>query len=321
MKTLEPRYDLTSRTHITSTLIPNMYAKTRESVMKQLQESEFIALTTDGWTSRAAKSFITVTAHTISKDWVMKEFVLCTEEMAESHNANNLAEQLRRVARDWNIKLSDTIVTTDNASNVVLAMEKCNLLCHVRCMAHVLNLSTQKGLKVNSLQRLLGRVRSVVGFFHRSAIASAILLKTLAQLELPQLKPVLDVSTRWNSTFDMLQRYIVIRPAILVALNHKDLRNNAQKDTLNSQDVSDIEAVRDMLEIMKTSTNVLSSSTHATASLILPTKHTIITQLKESCTDDNDSALVREVKCTIRNDLENRYVIHFEYSSAISNCM
>lgn len=61
-----------------------------------------------------------------------------------------------------------------------------------------------------------------------------------------------------------------------------------------------------LLEVMKTSTHILSSSKHTTASLILPTQHTIVTQIKSSCATDSDSSLVREVKCTIYNDLESR---------------
>ena len=80
--------------------------------------------------------------------------------------------------------------------------------------------------------------------FYRSTTASSILHRTLEQLEISPLKPLLDVPTRWNSAYDMLDRYIRIRPGICAALNHFDLRNSVQKDTLPQQDVADIEAVR-----------------------------------------------------------------------------
>jgi hypothetical protein len=246
LRTLEPRYDLTSRTHISQTLIPEMYDEIHEKVKKELQNSDAVSLTTVGWNSRAARSYITVTAHIISHEWKLREFVLSTTELEKSHTAENLAEELQSVAEEWQLQLSNVAVTTDNASNVVLAMQKCNVKWHVRCLAHVLNLATQKGLKVSGFARLLGRVRTVVGFFHRSSTASAILRKSLNQLELPNHKPVIDVTTRWNSTYDMLERYLEIRPAICVALAHKDLRSNSQKDTLTPQDVSDIAAIKDV---------------------------------------------------------------------------
>ena len=246
LRTLEPRYNLQSRTHITRTLIPAMYDEIVSKVRKTLKESSFISLTTDGWTSRATKSFITVTAHVMDEKWKLKEFVLSTAEMSDSHTAENLAEHLKKVCSDWDIELKSTAITTDNAANIVLAIEKCSPLVHVRCMAHVLNLSTQKALKGTNINRLLGRVRSLSTFFHRSSVANSILLKTLKQLELPVLKPIVDVPTRWNSTYDMIDRFLKIRPAITATLSHKDLTKEARRDTLSPQDVTDIGSVRDV---------------------------------------------------------------------------
>ena len=135
------------------------------------------------------------------------------------------------------------MITTDNAANIVSAIESCNVDCHVRCMAHVLNLSTKNGCKVAELARLLGWIRSVIGFFHRSTVASNTLRKTLLQLELPVLKPISDITTRWNSTFDMLDRYLKLRLAVCAAFGHKDLRYETHRDMITQQDVCNIEAV------------------------------------------------------------------------------
>ena len=53
IKTLEPRFDIEGRTSITQTIIPQLYEETREKVMEKLKQAKPIALTTDGWTSRA----------------------------------------------------------------------------------------------------------------------------------------------------------------------------------------------------------------------------------------------------------------------------
>ena len=199
IRVLEPRYDLESRTHVTNKLIPLMYEETCKQVEQLLSRCEFITLTKDGWTSRSAKGFTTVTAHVIDESWQLKELVLSTAEMSESHTAENLSEHMRSVAAAWKIDLHRTVITTDNAANIVSVIERCDVIAHVRCMAHVLNLATQKGLtKVSSLSRLLGRIRSIVNFFDRSALASNALCKTLRQLEMPDLKPIIDVATRWN---------------------------------------------------------------------------------------------------------------------------
>lgn len=61
-------------------------------------------------------------------------------------------------------------------------------------MAHnMLNQAIQKGLKV-------------------SILASAVLRNTSEQPQILPLKPVIDVSTRWNSTYDMLEQYLHVYP-------------------------------------------------------------------------------------------------------------
>lgn len=76
-----------------------------------------------------------------------------------------------------------------------------------------------------------------------------------------------------------------------------------------------------VLQILKTATNALSSGKLPTASLILPLKHSIVTQMNSLGADrsdavDSDDAhavevapVVHECKMAIKHDLEKRYVI------------
>ena len=91
IKVLEPRYDLASRAHITDVLLPDMHMDLKARVKSELENASCVALTTDGWTSRATKSYNTITATIINDSWKLREFVLCTKEMPESHTAVNLA--------------------------------------------------------------------------------------------------------------------------------------------------------------------------------------------------------------------------------------
>ena len=61
IKVLEPRYNMESRSHITNTVLPKMYAELRDTVKRKLGEAKFLSSTTDGWTGRNSKSFNTVT--------------------------------------------------------------------------------------------------------------------------------------------------------------------------------------------------------------------------------------------------------------------
>lgn len=58
-------------------------------------------------------------------------------------------------------------------------------------------------------------MKSIVEHFKRSTKSNVQLKSTLKQMNYPDLKLIQDVSTRWNSTHDMFQRYIDIKEHLI----------------------------------------------------------------------------------------------------------
>jgi hypothetical protein len=202
-----------------------MYTELRAKVQEELLSATFLSLTTDSWTGRNTKSFTTVTSQYMNKDWEIISYVLNTQEMTESHTADNLAADFNVILEEWKLNRNSVSVTTDNASNITLAMSKCGVV-HIRCMAHTLNLASQKALQTPLISRICGKIRRIVGHFRRSTTAANLLRKATAQLELPDLMPVIDVTTRWNSTLDMLERFTLLTPAYAVVLANPAIRSH-----------------------------------------------------------------------------------------------
>lgn len=48
-------------------------------------------------------------------------------------------------------------LTTDNAKNIMNAGELAGMKPHIGCVAHTINLATQKGLQVPQMEKLLSR--------------------------------------------------------------------------------------------------------------------------------------------------------------------
>lgn len=235
IKTLEPRYNLDSRTYITKTLLPKIYRELKEDIGSKLSTCSFVSLTTDGWTGRNTRSYNTVTAQYLTDEFEFQSHVLCTTEMVESHTAENLLAEFEFVLDDWKLQKSMISVTTDNASNISAAMAKSDVVVHIKCMAHTLNLATQKALQVAAISKLCGKVRRIVTFFRRSTKAANLLRTATVQLELRDLKPVIDVVTRWNSSLDMLERYLYLHPALTVALSNPSVRNQCDVSFTNRE--------------------------------------------------------------------------------------
>ncbi|XP_073721603.1 E3 SUMO-protein ligase ZBED1-like [Misgurnus anguillicaudatus] len=305
---LEPRYNMPSRTHIRQTVVPSIYNQTRALMEHELSAAPSVSLTTDGWTSRATESYLTVTAHFIDSEWEMKASVLQTRPLHEQHTTTHLAEKLQEVVAEWKLERPGTTisVTTDNAKNIVNAVREAGLGPHVACFAHTLNLAAQKALAVNQVSRLLGKIRKIVTFFHRSTTAAYVLERKQVALDLPKHCLIHDVSTRWNSSYEMVERYLEQQVAIYSALTDNTVKNkhDGSGSRLSDQEVSFAESVVNIMKPLKTITTILSTETTPSVSMILPLKTMIMKSMERN---DDDAPIVREMKNAIRENLQTRY--------------
>lgn len=73
---LEPRYTIPSRQHSSDKALPELYEVVKTTVKADLQEASAVALTTDGWISRATESYVTITSSDIDKEWKMQNYIL-----------------------------------------------------------------------------------------------------------------------------------------------------------------------------------------------------------------------------------------------------
>ncbi|XP_035988252.1 zinc finger BED domain-containing protein 1-like isoform X2 [Fundulus heteroclitus] len=279
---------MVQRKHLTETVIPMMYTRVKDDIQMKMQLAERVGITCDTWTSLSTQSYMTVTSHYIDNEWRLASYVLQTTEVTSSHTAANLAEMLTGAIQTWGLTSKQPAVVTDNAANMVCAVEIKQLM-HVGCFAHTLNLASQAGLKIPAVSRLLARVRRIAAFFHRST--------------------TLDVVTRWNSALDMLERFLEQQPAISATLLSQDVRRN-EKDlcTLTEEDVTTAEDLVWVLKPMKEATLVMSEDKQPILSVIAP----LLALLQDAFTPSlEDSAVVRDLKAAVKNNLGTRYVFFF----------
>lgn len=74
---------------------------------------------------------------------------------------------------EWNFNLKSPVhLVSDNAANMLKAGELLGCDLHLGCYAHTLNIAAEKALKVKTVSNMLAKVRRIVAFFHRSAVAA-----------------------------------------------------------------------------------------------------------------------------------------------------
>ncbi|KAK0131409.1 Zinc finger BED domain-containing protein 1 [Merluccius polli] len=281
LHTIEPRYTVPSCRLFAENAIPQLYQSTKERVSVTLKKATRVALTCDAWTSRAVESYVTFTAHYITDDWQLE---------TRAH----MNELFQDVSKEWHLPTSDLVIVTDNAANMTAAVQL-GSFTHVKCFAHTINLAAQRALKLPRF-----------GEFHRSHIASRVLQQKQKLLDLPPHKLKTDVSTRWNSAFNMMDRFLEQQPAICAALLSSEVRKGGTDIcTLKEVDVTNAEEMAMALKPLKEATVIMSEDSTPTLSVIAPLHAQLLHDTETGFS--GEMPIVREIKQTVHEDLSKRY--------------
>lgn len=171
-------------------------------------------------------------------------------------------------------------------------------------MSGALHTPSQRALKLPAVARLLGRVRRVTGFFHQSAIGLHTLQEKQKLLELSAHRLITDVSTRWNSAHDMVERFLEQQPAITAALISAEVRKG-DKDicTFPESDISNAEEFVQALKAMKVATCVLLDESNPTLSVVAPLLAQLLQDTQEMI---GDPPFIKEIKEAVHQGMRLR---------------
>ncbi|CAD5324782.1 unnamed protein product [Arabidopsis thaliana] len=188
-----------------------------------------ISLTTDLWSALTHEGYMCLTTHYIDRNWKLNNKILVFCAFPPPHTGMNLAMEILGKLKDWGIEKKVFSITVDNAGNNDTMQEivksqlvlRDDLLCkgdffHVRCAAHILNIIVQIGLKGigDTLEKIRESIKYVKGSEHREILFVKCVENVGIDLKADLL---LDVATRWNSTFKMLDRALKYRVAFEVS--------------------------------------------------------------------------------------------------------
>ncbi|XP_044155948.1 E3 SUMO-protein ligase ZBED1-like [Bufo gargarizans] len=297
---LDRKYDMPGRYYFVYTEIPTLYTEIRRVVEAQLVEVPFFACTTDLWTSRATDAFMALTIHFITEEWEMQSWCLGCTALYTDHTADSLHEAFEEsLTEDWKLDISKMSgLTTDNASNNIRAFEEYSW---VPCFGHNLHLAVNKALDIDRVAACLSRLRKTVSAFCRSNKMSRSLKEKQKALHIPEHKLIHDEPTRWNSIYDMVERFCEQQQAVCAVL-----AENRKKWYLmpKDNDVTILETVRDVLAPMSDFTDALSGEKDPTLSSVLPLTWKIYACASE---EESDSILAREMKQRVIDDMKKRY--------------
>lgn len=261
VKTLMPLYKIPSCKTVIHLLLEKY--KCLSSIVKdELHSAKNICLTTDVWTdSLNTKSFLGITSHLKNKKY--KSVTIGVTELVERHTTENLQQWLQDIISEWNIQLEHIVViTSDNGANIKKAIiDGFGADKHFPCFAHTLNLVPSRIIEKDEIvSELCKKVQSIVAYLKKSVAA-------MDQLRIQSdLKLIQSVDTRWNSTYDMLVRFVELSDAISLIL----LQTPKAPVMLNAIELQIIREFIQVLEPLKGATTMICDENYVTASKIIP---------------------------------------------------
>ena len=255
------------------------------------------------WASRAGDGYISLTAYYITDNFELCHQNLSTCHFPGTHDHLNIAEILQKLADAWNIDLDNQVscFTTDNGSNVVKSLKDDLNIMHIPCAGHTLNLSVEAGLKERGLSSAIARCRKIVTHFNQSRVDRETLSSKQQLLDIPKHSLIKDVSTRWNSTHDMIKRLCEQQPAISAVLHR---RRDLLHLEISPEEWRILEDITELLEPYKDVTTYLSAESYPTISALGPLFAAVQAKLARS---DDDSVTIRNVKRLLAADMSTRY--------------
>ncbi|CAI5482590.1 unnamed protein product [Closterium sp. Yama58-4] len=272
-----------------------------------------MSLTFDIWTGENGLVFMGVTVHWITSDFQLKQAVIDFRELKGSHTGDLIANELEMVLREWGLEKMLFAVTCDNAENNSRAMR---LLAgvpdrtpgsrprhppllsrwrHFMCVAHVVNLAVQAALKVDEVAEPLKRLRDVANFIGWSTLRTDRFFEMQrgyaatrpqgppgARRASGPLRLIVDCSTRWGSTLDMVNRGFELRMPL--AMYFEDDDPSISTDTRKAMDAiklteknwDDLAELRDFLTPFQQVTLFAEGSLYPTLSAVVPQYNALI---------------------------------------------
>ncbi|XP_068179073.1 E3 SUMO-protein ligase ZBED1-like [Antennarius striatus] len=291
IRVLDPNYLLPSKKALKA-MVNKKYQDAKEKAKEQVQKAAAVSITSDMWASINMDAYLAVTCHFIDEEDQLSTALLGVQHFPKAHTPENLAAGHVQLMEEWGIRDKVKCLITDGASNMNACARQLNVR-HAVCIAHTINLIVRKSFDdVEGLNELRQKSRRLVTLFKTSTTATERLVQVQEQMGRQPCKMVIEVDTRWNSTFHMLQRLYELREPVGAALA-------SLKTDILPLTASEYDTVKDVLYVLaplQQATVEVSAEKRVSASKVIPMMkmlhHTITSRVQAMMT----STLSRELR-------------------------
>jgi zinc finger BED domain-containing protein 1 (E3 SUMO-protein ligase ZBED1) len=284
-RALDARFIAPSRSNFVQVAQTQLLPMALESIRRFVSSVDYVAMTTDCWTSRNMQHFISCTIHGFALDDQQLALQSCVAAMIPYNHQSTgslLAEALFTHLHEFALDVKTVAFVADNASNMTTTFEKLKakiptLKFRLGCVAHVLNLVVQNVFEAGIFPSALAKLRALVKKIGHSLPLKNALGQCQADEESDQsakervksnpIRPRIDVKTRWSSTNEMITSALRIKSS---------LRACTKADTawicldLTDDEWITLELLSQLLKPLATVTGLFSGEAQVSISIVLP---------------------------------------------------
>ena len=196
--------------------------------------------------------------------------------------------------------------------------ENCNWQS-LPCCAHRLQLCLLAGLKINANDKLMGAVKKFFSHFSHSVVTTEALKNKQQQMNITAKKFINSCPTRWNSTYEMLQRVPKLRwPITAVLSNDTTTKRSDRYLYLKKEQWKLTEDLVAVLKPFTIATTFLSYEETVTISSVFAILHRLLEKLKpkeDSASECSDSKIIKNYKETVALQILQRFELRSLHSA------
>lgn len=196
------------------------------ATMTVMLSGHHFALTDDGWTSRACKSYTAVTAHWIDECWKLHSCTLGCKPKDGKAQAEDHVQAIEDLMTKFNLSYTKLVANVTDTEPTMVKAGRLIIANSIRgggkahwgpCVDHLLECTTGIAFDDTPLSLdTMAHCRGLSGHFKSSSQANdnLLLIQNTAGLQEEKQKAVTtiqDVITRWWSTYSMCQRLLRLK--------------------------------------------------------------------------------------------------------------
>ncbi|XP_059096593.1 zinc finger BED domain-containing protein 4-like [Tigriopus californicus] len=304
---MDPFYSLPTRRTLSNVDIPNLYTKVQDQVKTVLRGVDTVSITTDLWSSKNCVSFIAVTVHYFDEETLtLQALILDCLRIRGRHTAQLLGEELKSILQRNALEDKVLLGITDNGANMVKAIKDMGIK-HFPCYAHTLNLVALSSMRdVPAVMAIKEIASKVVELTRRSTlIAEAFETIQKNQGRTKVQKLIQDVPTRWNSSFEMMERLLELRGPVSMLLTEPGMRERV--GIVDSNTWQGLQEATEVLRPLYEATIELSGERCTTGSKIIPLTKMLFLKIDSLIRDGLTGSLKSDLALAIQRNLHRRF--------------